>query len=368
MSAIGVVGAGAIVRSGHLPAYRRAGLDVVAIADVNGERARETARDFDIPTVYEDAEALIASDAVDVVDIAVPADAQPAIALAAIEAGKPVLCQKPLALSLAAAARIVEAAEHAGVPLAVNQQMRWSPLVSRAHRLIGEGAIGKPERLAFDVSIHTDFAQWDFLRTTPRLEFFYHSIHYFDAIRYLFGEPERLTAWARRATGQATVGETRTLTVLELHDAMATISADHNDRARPLHRAELRIVGSEGTIVGEIGLLYDYPHGRPDRIRVAGRDEETAEEETLAGAWFPDAFAGPMSDLLAAAAGGPAPLTGGRDNLRTLALVLAAYDSAARRRPIDVREWTLDQLQAVGAASHAGSSTHPIQDKEEDLQ
>jgi predicted dehydrogenase len=368
VTAVGVVGAGAIVRSGHLPAYRRAGFDVAAIADVNGDRAHEVARDFGIDAVYEDAEALIASDAVDVVDIAVPADAQPEIALAAVEAGKPVLCQKPLALSLDVAARVVEAAERARVPLAVNQQMRWSPLVSRAHELLGDGAIGRPERLAFDVSIHTDFAQWEFLRRTPRLEFLYHSIHYFDAIRYLLGEPTRLTAWARRAAGQATVGETRTVTVLELDDAIATISADHNDRAQPLHRAELRIVGSEGTIVGEIGLLYDYPHGRSDRIRLARHEDETAEEHALPGAWFPDAFAGPMSDLLAAAAGGPAPLTSGRDNLGTLALVLAAYDSADQQNPIDLRAWIADQLEAVGVAPPAGTSTRPIQEKEEELQ
>jgi predicted dehydrogenase len=364
MTSIGIVGAGAIIRSAHLPAYRDAGFDVAAIADIDGERARAVAREFGVEAVYADAEALIASD-VDVIDIAIPAEAQPEIALAAISAGKPTLCQKPLALSLPEAARVVEAAESAGVPLAVNQQMRWSPLVRRAHELVAAGAIGRPERLAFDVSIHTDFAQWDFLRQTPRLEFLYHSIHYFDAARYLLGEPTRLTAWAGRAAEQTTVGETRTLTVLEFPDLVATISADHNDRATPLHRAELRIVGSEGTIVGEIGLLYDYPHGRPDRIRVALRDAETGEEQTLPGAWFPDAFAGPMSELLAAVGGGPPPTTNGRDNLRTLALVLAAYDSANQSTPVDVREWMADQLEPVGVAAAARASTHPTTEKEE---
>jgi predicted dehydrogenase len=364
MMSIGIVGAGAIVRSGHLPAYRDAGMEVVAIADVAVERAHELAREFGIAAVYDDGEALIASDTVDVVDIAVPAQAQPEIALAAIRARKPVLCQKPLALSLCDAAQIVEAAEQAAVPLAVNQQMRWSPLVRRARELVESGALGQPERLAFDVSIRTDFAQWEFLRRTPRLEFLYHSIHYIDATRHLLGEPTHVTAWARRSPCQATAGETRTLTVLELPGVLATISADHNDRAQPLHRAELRIVGSEATLVGEIGLLYDYPRGRPDSIRVAGRDDGAAEQ-TLPGAWFPDAFAGPMSDLLAAAAGGPEPLTNGRDNLRTLALVLAAYDSADQHTRIDVREWTNDRLETVGAAPAVGVSMRPIQEKEE---
>lgn len=353
MTSIGIIGAGAIVRAGHLPAYRAAGYDVAAIADIDRERARATAREFGVGMVYDSPEALIASD-VDVVDIAVPADVQPEIALAAIGAGKAVLCQKPLALSLHEAVRIVDAAETAGVPLAVNQQMRWSPLIRRVQELLESGVIGKPERLAFDVSTHTDFAQWTFLREAPRLEFLYHSIHYFDAVRHLLGDPERLTAWASRSPGQATVGETRTMTVLEFASTFATVSADHNDRATPLHRAELRVVGSEGTIVGEIGLLFDYPHGRPDRVRVGRSGEETAVAETLPGAWIPDAFAGPMSEVLAAVASGTERLTtSGRDNLRTLGLVLAAYDSVDRRTPLDVDDWFAEQLQPIANAPSA---------------
>ena len=348
MTSIGIIGAGAIVRAGHLPAYRAAGFEVAAIADIDSERAHTAAREFGISEAYDSPYALIASD-VDVVDIAVPANEQPDIALAAISAGKAVLCQKPLALSLHEAVRVVEAAEKAHVPLAVNQQMRWSPLIKRARELLESGAIGEPERLAFDVSIHTDFSQWTFLRQAPRLEFMFHSIHYFDAVRHLLGDPERLTAWASRSMGQETLGETRTMTVLEFPSVSVSVSADHNDRATALHRAELRVVGSEGTIVGEIGLLFDYPQGRPDRVWFARSGEETAAEETLAGAWFPDAFTGPMSELLAAVAGNGNPMsTSGRDNLRTLGLVLAAYESVDRRASVVLDDWFAEQLRRAG--------------------
>jgi predicted dehydrogenase len=141
------------------------------------------------------------------------------------------------------------------------------------------------------------------------------------------------------------------MTVLEFPGVLATISSDHNDRATPIHRAELRVVGSEGTILGEIGLLYDYPHGRPDRIRIARAGQDAAVDETLPGAWFPDAFIGPMSELLAAAAGGPQPSTNGRDNLRTLALVLAAYESVERSAAVDIDEWLDQQVGAVGVGA-----------------
>jgi predicted dehydrogenase len=347
MTSIGVIGAGAIVEGAHLPAYRRAGFEVAAIADVRAERAAAIAREFGIPRALGDPYELIELD-VGVIDIAVPAAAQPELALAVVAAGKPLLCQKPLALTMAEAARVVEAAEAAGVSLAVNQQMRWSPLIRRVKDAVAAGDIGEPERLAFDVSIDTDFSQWEFLRTTLRLEFLYHSIHYFDAARHLLGEPSRLTAWAGASPGRATVGETRTITVLEFPAALATISSDHNDRATPLHRAELRVVGSEGTILGEIGLLYDYPHGRPDRIRIVRSGSDAGVDETLPGDWFPDAFIGPMSELLAAASGGPAPSTNGRDNLRTLALVLAAYESVERSAAVDIDRWLDQQVGSVG--------------------
>src|SRR5437764_7038882 len=73
---IGIVGAGAIVRHGHLPAYRAAGLNVVGITDLEPVRARELAAQFDVIRVHESVEALIADPAVAIVDIAIPTEAQ----------------------------------------------------------------------------------------------------------------------------------------------------------------------------------------------------------------------------------------------------------------------------------------------------
>ena len=74
---IGIIGAGGIVSGAHLPAYKAAGLNVVAIYDVDADKARTVADDFEIGTVAESAEALIAVPGVDIVDIAVPRDIHP---------------------------------------------------------------------------------------------------------------------------------------------------------------------------------------------------------------------------------------------------------------------------------------------------
>src|SRR6187402_1146723 len=122
---IGIIGCGGIVSGAHLPAYTAAGLNVVAVYDIDADKAAEVAARFGVPTVADSAEALIATDGVDIVDIAVPPWEQPAIVEVVAAAGKHMLCQKPLALDYATALAEVETAEAAGVMLAVNQQMRW---------------------------------------------------------------------------------------------------------------------------------------------------------------------------------------------------------------------------------------------------
>ncbi|MGA1453399.1 MAG: Gfo/Idh/MocA family protein, partial [Pontimonas sp.] len=100
---VGVIGAGGIVSGAHLPAYKKAGLAVHAITDIDDAKATAVAKDFDIPHVYSSAEELLQDDAIEVVDIAVPASEQPALLLAALQAGKHVLAQKPLATTIEAA-------------------------------------------------------------------------------------------------------------------------------------------------------------------------------------------------------------------------------------------------------------------------
>src|SRR3954451_23816758 len=119
---IGIVGCGGIVNYAHLPAYAAHGLRVLACYDLNVETARTTAADHSIPTIYESLDALLADERIEIVDIAVPAWHQRAIAEQALAAGKHMLCQKPLAEELPDAVAIADAARQAGRKAAVNQQ------------------------------------------------------------------------------------------------------------------------------------------------------------------------------------------------------------------------------------------------------
>lgn len=331
---IGIVGAGDIVRRCHLPAYTAAGLRVLAVTDADPARARALAADIGIPTVAPDAEALVITPGVAIVDIAVPPTFQPAIVSLAAAAGRHVLCQKPFALEMDTAREMVELAARSGVRIAVNQQLRWSAGIRAGRDLVARGAIGRPTGARFTLSGGGDWSPWPWLRSVRRLETMVHGIHFLDAIRSILGDPALVTAVHGRAPGQVEVaGETRTTTILEYADGGQAILVVDTDDPHGPPAAEMRITGTEGTLAGTIGLAFD----RPDELalHVAGTPPVAYAFDTR---WFPDAFLGPMADLMDAIATGREPETSGRDNLHTLAVVLAAYRSAEERRSVRLDE------------------------------
>ncbi len=335
---IGIVGCGGIVRYAHLPAYREAGLRVLVVHDVDPDRARAVAEEFGIPAVASSVEEVATTPGVAIVDVAVPPWEQPAIVAQVAALGRHLLCQKPLALEYPTAAGEVAAAERAGVLLAVNQQMRWAPCVAATRSLVRQGAIGRPREARIQVDVATPWHMWPWLASAPRLEVMFHSIHYLDALRSLLGDPVWVTSiHGRDPVRPRVAGETRTTTVLEYADGLqAQVIVSHdNDHGTP--GAHLVVRGETGAIEGIIGLLYDYPTGRIDTLSLM-REGAVVDEYEFDRRWIPDAFLGPMGDLMDAIATGREPITSGRDNLGTVAVALAAYRSAEERRSVRVDE------------------------------
>ncbi len=323
---VGVVGAGAITRVAHLPAYARAGVPVAAIADLDTTRARSLADEFAIARVMT-LDEMLEDDEIAVLDVAVFPDAQPDIVERALAAGKHVLAQKPLAPTSDRGEQLVEAARSAGRSLVVNQQMRYGEGMAAARAMVDAGWIGEVSAMYVTVDIATDWSAWPWLVESPRLDLMYHSIHYFDTVRAVLGDPVDVTCARGRRAGQLAVGETRTITTMTFASgALANVRVNHENITGD-QSAEFRIDGSQGSIRGTIGLLYDYPDGRPDTLEVNSlvRPTDGWLPYPVTTRWIPDAFAGPMRALLREVAGhGPAPTTA-TDALQTLRLVERAY-------------------------------------------
>lgn len=142
---VGVLGAGAWAELAHLPGYARdPRCELVAIADPEVERARALAERFGIPHVYDGHEALVARADVDLVDVCTPSATHFALAWAALEAGKHVLCEKPVAFDYAETRRAAALARSKGVKTKLGFTFRYSPAMRYMKALIDDGFVGTP--------------------------------------------------------------------------------------------------------------------------------------------------------------------------------------------------------------------------------
>ena len=326
---IGICGAGGIVDGAHLPAYTKAGLEVVAIFDTDHAKAQDVAKRHGIPTVYKTLAELLADPKVEIVDIAVPAAAQPEIFAQVAAAKKHILAQKPFATTVAAGEAMVKQAKDGGIIAGVNQQLRFEEGVAAAHKMVELGWIGTVSNFSINVNLITPWELWPWAKDLERLEVMLHSIHYHDLIRWFLGDAKTVFCAAGRTAGQFPKGETRTIsTALYSSGVTSLVHANHVNRGGDNY-AEYRIDGDKGSIRGTLGLLYDYPSGRVDTLEVNSQVVPTDGwmPYPVTTRWFPDAFIGTMGSVMDAIATG-APLRASvADNIGTLKMVEALYKS-----------------------------------------
>ena len=187
---IGILGSGFIVSDCHLVSYRRAGFNPVAIASRSRENAAKVAARHSIPKVCDTYEQLLDDPAIEVLDIAVPPNAQLALIKAACQRKtvKGILAQKPLGMNYAEAIEAVQCCEQAGITLAVNQNMRYDQSVRAVKTLLTNGTIGEPVLATIDMRGIPHWMQWQAELGWVTLRVM--SIHHLDCFRYWFGDPE----------------------------------------------------------------------------------------------------------------------------------------------------------------------------------
>jgi predicted dehydrogenase len=140
-----VLGAGAWAEFAHIPGWQRdPRCKVVCIGDVRLERARNFAQEFGIPEVSDDWQAILARPDIDVIDVVTPSHTHFDLAWAALEAGKHVLCEKPVAFDFRETQRAADLAAEKGLKTKLGFTFRYSPGVQYARSLIDEGFVGTP--------------------------------------------------------------------------------------------------------------------------------------------------------------------------------------------------------------------------------
>jgi len=343
---IGCVGAGFIMRDCHLLAYRQAGFNPVAIASRKSATAQAVAAQYGIPRVHQTYDDLLADESIEVLDVAVPPDAQPAVIREAVKQRghvRGILAQKPLAMSFREAKECVDLCAAAGVTLAVNQNMRYDQSVRALKDILNRGWLGEPVLGTIEMRAIPHWMPWS--EQLPSLSTFIMSVHHLDTFRYWFGTPDRVLASTRPdPRTRFPHSDGINLYILEYDNGCRAAAWDDvwTGPAREGSESDIyirwRVEGTEGLARGTVGWP-GWPARVPSTVDFTTRRHQGWQSPRWPQAWFPDAFVGTMAQLLCALEDGAEPEIGGRDNLETLALCAAVRAAAAEHRVTTVGEF-----------------------------
>jgi predicted dehydrogenase len=345
---IGCIGAGFIMADCHLVAYQQAGLNPVAIASRDPKHARSVAERHGIPRTYDHYRQLLEDRTIEVLDVAVPPDIQAEVIGKAVQHAdhiRGILAQKPLGRDFTEAREIVRKCQDAGIVLAVNQNMRHDQSVRACKGLLERGYLGEPILATIEMRAVPHWQPWQERLGWVTLRIM--SIHHLDTFRFWFGDPDRVFASIRpdpRTAEKFAHEDGVCLYILEYANGLRATGCDDVwagptlPDAAPDHFVRWRVEGTEGLARGTIGWP-SYPTHTPSTLDFASRRFPGGwHAPRWPEAWFPEAFAGPMAELLTALEEGTAPPISGADNLRTMALVEACYRSAQEHRVEGTRD------------------------------
>lgn len=325
----------AIVGTGFWARYQLAawrelpGVECVALYNRTPGKAAALAAEFGIPAVYDDAEQMLCNERLDFVDIITDPGTHRHFVELAAKHRVPAICQKPMALSLGDARAMKAACDTAGVPLLIHENWRWQSPMRALKAVLESGVIGTPFRSRIDfVTSFPVFDNQPFLAEAERFILTDIGTHVLDCARFLFGEVQRVFATTRRVNPRIR-GED-VATVLTTHGE-CTVVTNMSYASRTEHEkfpeTFVFVEGSEGSAEITRGCqLHVTTKAGTERRNVSPPLYPWADPAyALVHASIVDCH----RDLLRALRGEGTAETTAADNLKTLQLVFAAYDSAA---------------------------------------
>jgi predicted dehydrogenase len=337
---VGVIGCGGIARLAHFPnLVRNPRVRLVAVADIDPERARQAAETYGAEHHYGDFHDLIANPDVEAVFVTTWPSAHAEPVIAAAQAGKHVLCEKPIATKLEEADAMVDAAEKAGVKFTMGYQSRYGVQLPLMKRLIDEGLLGRlmgMTQIGVGPSRHRVpwFLQKEFAGGGVLLDWGIYTAHH---ILWLMGPVETVYASTAIFRKEVKVGETL-LTDVDVEDTVAAhlrfksgaMGSWYAAWAVAAGHGYISIDGADGSLVSERGgglRVFSRTFDDPEHLR-GWRQLQTTEPPLL------EVHYRKIAHLVDAVLDDkPLELTGadGRDALE---LVLAVYRSAETGLPV----------------------------------
>ena len=317
----------------QLAAWREVGgVECVAIYNRSRDKAEAFARDLGVPAVYDDAERLLREVKPDFVDNITEVGGHKTLSLLCAKHRVPCICQKPMAATLKDARQMVAAFAKAKTPFFIHENWRWQTPMRALIETLRSGVIGTPFRAR--LSFLTGFDVWANQPALKKLEQFILTdlgVHLLDTARACFGEARALYCQLHRTLAPGVKGDNVATLLLSMGEAKTSVTVELAYAKTPLERERFpqTLAFVEGPL-GSIEVTDDYwlrvtttkgTHSRrhaPPRFVWADPRYDVAQSSMVSC----------HRDLLAALRGERAAETTGTDNLKTMELVFAAYESA----------------------------------------
>jgi myo-inositol 2-dehydrogenase / D-chiro-inositol 1-dehydrogenase len=342
---IGIVGSGRATSTLHMPALRFVpGAQVVALADPDQEALHQASRQFKVKSCVSDYRALLEDQTIEAIAICVPAQFHVEIALAALDAGKHLFIEKPLALTIEDCDQLIERA--AGVPLQVmlGFNTRFHRLARQGRAMFQQGAVGQLEVVrSVLTSCHKDLPEWRKRRNSGGGVLLEMAMHHFDLWRYVLNEEvEEISAHSRSGTWE---DESTTVTARLSSGALASAAfaeCTSQNNSMELYGREGSLSMSFYRFDGlETATTSDIPGNIPARIRGLRKFAEELPRafatNRQGGEWF-QTYIEEWRHFVGSIRTGLPVECGLEDGRRALAVALAAMESAATGKAMTIKK------------------------------
>ena len=340
----GIIGCGVIA-----PFHARAIAELpnarlVAVTDAVPERARDLAMQFGVDH-HDELDALLARPDVEIVSVCVPTGLHASIGMQVAAAGKHVVVEKPIEVTLEAADRLIAACHASDVKLAVISQHRWDPGVRELKELADSGRLG---RLVLGDAVvkwyrtqqYYDSGDW---RGTRNLDgggaLMNQGVHYVDLLQWVMGPVDQVFARCRTSAHEGIEVEDIAVAVLSFASGAVGV-VEGSTAVYPGLSERLEVTGTGGTVIVEAGEVKvrelkdekgeTSPYGGQVALAGVGRSQGAADPAEISYRGHREQLA----DLMEAIETGRRPFIDGAEARKPLEIILAVYESARTGRDV----------------------------------
>ena len=347
---VALLGAGGITRS-HLPAYLEHSyrVELVAICDMDEPRAVALAEEAGIDTIYTDLDTMLREADIDAIDNCTFHPAHAPLSITAMEAGKHVLVEKPMAMSVQECEDMIAVADKTGRTLMIAQDLRYSPEAVCVKRLIDDGKLGDihagrthlMQKFGVGHDRYADAKQGGGILMSVQ-------IHHIDLLRYYMGNVKRVTAVCKSITDtMANDAEDLVTAILEFESgAVGSVFAFPGDTPKDIVDGKRTRSDREYVVHGSAGTIHSTP--QTDRnmahfgeVLFAPLTGESAGEFTPvdtsdAGTPSLKPFVNQILHFEECIRTGAEPVSSGRDNIDTMKIIFAIWESSKTGKAVEL--------------------------------